>query len=691
MSDENNFKPTLEGYKPLRPFNLFMKNNFPFVENTFEALDTYGLLCEIVKYLNTAIENVNTTEDNIETLQNAFDLLNDYVSHYFDNLDVQEEINEKLDKMATTGVLQELLSQQYDDLAHEVGAMLNIFYTRLNAVASGSPLKATSTSGMTDTTRIYVNTTDGYWYYYNGSSWVQGGVYQSTVLGDSTVHYQNLDTPLKYNLTSTSSNIDLSTINVGVVYANGLIVTTDIGQLGYYEFTVTPFDVYKLHIYIYGFTDSFVCIQLLNNTTVVSNILKSGVTVENNYYDYTLSIPSGVNKIRINTQRAGHTSSQIDVGNYITKVNSYKQNNISKEQLDLKLQSFYNDVYEEITPTLYISDCLMSGTLTSYQPSDIYSQTVTAGEKFKITAKQIYGNAIVFFTTPNKITAIEFNSNSYNIQNFVSVVQSATSNNQFTNYEFTIPEGCNLIYLNKAKNDSTYKIEKVTNYKIKSSDVVVDTNKVGFSKLIAIGDSLTEENFRASSNYLDYIETDIPTLTIQNLGVSGTGYYNDGSPNSSFVNQLSSINSYTLATDVVLVMGSVNDVGNVSAHLGQLGDTTTSTIYGSMYNFFNTLFTTYNGVRVGVVSPLNWKGSENNSSLPLYLKALKDTCELFNIPYLDIHNITNLRPNNDTFLAEYYTADGTGNNSEVDTEGVHPNSKGHRLIYERIKQFICTL
>lgn len=174
MSDENNFKPTLEGYKPLRPFNLFMKNNFPFIENTFEALDTYGLLCEIVKYLNNVIENVQTTEENITALNTAFDLLNDYVSHYFDNLDVQEEINNKLDKMATTGVLQELLSEQYDDLAREVGAVLNVFNTRLNAATSGAPLKATSTSGMTDTTRIYVNTTDGYWYYYNGSSWTQG-------------------------------------------------------------------------------------------------------------------------------------------------------------------------------------------------------------------------------------------------------------------------------------------------------------------------------------------------------------------------------------------------------------------------------------------------------------------------------------------------------------------------------------
>lgn len=57
--------------------------------------------------------------------------------------------------------------------------------TKINAVASGSPLKANSISEMTDKTRIYVNITDGKWYYHNGTSWVVGDVYQSTVCDDS--------------------------------------------------------------------------------------------------------------------------------------------------------------------------------------------------------------------------------------------------------------------------------------------------------------------------------------------------------------------------------------------------------------------------------------------------------------------------------------------------------------------------
>ena len=56
--------------------------------------------------------------------------------------------------------------------------------TEVQSIASGSPLVASSVSGMTDTGRVYVNTSDGKWYYYNGSSWVAGGVYQATELTD---------------------------------------------------------------------------------------------------------------------------------------------------------------------------------------------------------------------------------------------------------------------------------------------------------------------------------------------------------------------------------------------------------------------------------------------------------------------------------------------------------------------------
>lgn len=52
----------------------------------------------------------------------------------------------------------------------------------------GSPLKAATVSDMTNTEKVYVYTgsesgyTNGNWYYYDGSAWVSGGVYNSTAI-----------------------------------------------------------------------------------------------------------------------------------------------------------------------------------------------------------------------------------------------------------------------------------------------------------------------------------------------------------------------------------------------------------------------------------------------------------------------------------------------------------------------------
>lgn len=57
----------------------------------------------------------------------------------------------------------------------------------------GTPLVASSISGMTDTTRNYINTTNGHWYWYNGTTWVDGGTYQATGLADEAVNIDTLD------------------------------------------------------------------------------------------------------------------------------------------------------------------------------------------------------------------------------------------------------------------------------------------------------------------------------------------------------------------------------------------------------------------------------------------------------------------------------------------------------------------
>lgn len=101
-------------------FRRFVLQNFPFIEEDFDALTDYELICKVVEYLNNVIQSQNgviaeveTFETNITSdfnrLESLFVQLKSYVDNYFDNLDVQEEINNKLDDMAESGELEELI------------------------------------------------------------------------------------------------------------------------------------------------------------------------------------------------------------------------------------------------------------------------------------------------------------------------------------------------------------------------------------------------------------------------------------------------------------------------------------------------------------------------------------------------------------------------------------------------------
>ena len=164
-------------YKNLTPFKWFVLENFPFIENNFEAINNYQLFSKVVEYLNKTIDNMNLTGEQMENLTNAMTNLQNYVNNYFENLDVQEEINQKLDEMTEDGIFSVLIS---DNINRYIIPSIENLQNQINGLASGSPLSASSISEMTDTSRIYVNTSNGHWYYYNGTEWIDGGIYQAS-------------------------------------------------------------------------------------------------------------------------------------------------------------------------------------------------------------------------------------------------------------------------------------------------------------------------------------------------------------------------------------------------------------------------------------------------------------------------------------------------------------------------------
>ena len=92
------------------PFRVFCQKVIPLAFD--ESMSYLELLYALLHYLKeTVIPAVNNNADAIEELQNLYVELQNYVNNYFDNLDVQDEINNKLDEMAESGQLTEIIAQ----------------------------------------------------------------------------------------------------------------------------------------------------------------------------------------------------------------------------------------------------------------------------------------------------------------------------------------------------------------------------------------------------------------------------------------------------------------------------------------------------------------------------------------------------------------------------------------------------
>lgn len=83
-----------------------------------ESMSYYETLCGLLHYLKfTIIPTVNNNADAVAELQKLYEKLRSYVDDYFKGLDVQEEINNKLDGMVADGTLQEIIANYLNSKA----------------------------------------------------------------------------------------------------------------------------------------------------------------------------------------------------------------------------------------------------------------------------------------------------------------------------------------------------------------------------------------------------------------------------------------------------------------------------------------------------------------------------------------------------------------------------------------------
>ncbi len=98
--------------KTLRPFRRFIYTIGALPSSYLISMTYEEQLIWLCNYLEkTVIPAINNNGLAVEELQAKYIELKSYVDNYFDNLDIQEEINNKLDEMVESGELENLISQ----------------------------------------------------------------------------------------------------------------------------------------------------------------------------------------------------------------------------------------------------------------------------------------------------------------------------------------------------------------------------------------------------------------------------------------------------------------------------------------------------------------------------------------------------------------------------------------------------
>ena len=195
-----------------------------------------------------------------------------------------------------------------------------------------SPLVASSMSDMTDTSRIYVLTTDGHWYYYNGTNWADGGIYQATGIGNGTVHESSFTTNLKESTIlkdiSTNHNVGKFINDNGVLVDNVSFTYSDL-------FDIPAFQT--LHIRARGY---------------LQNISMIAIYDDNNNYigDHVLSIDSVVRDYKYINNTSTTLHARVSYANN-TLVDLYLSNENNKDLSNLNENVGLYLNYKNIVPT----------------------------------------------------------------------------------------------------------------------------------------------------------------------------------------------------------------------------------------------------------------------------------------------------------------------------------------------------
>lgn len=208
-----------------------------------------------------------------------------------------------------------------------------------------------------------------------------------------------------------------------------------------------------------------------------------------------------------------------------------------------------------------------------------------------------------------------------------------------------------------------------------------------------LGDSITEGIGTTPGNiYHEIIAKDYGLKAANNYGISGTRFARQQHP----TEENASYDEYFMLraenmpadADAVVVFGGTNDFGNGDAPLGEFSDRTPDTFYGATHLLCQFLINKYHGKPIVFMTPLHRctedcptgdNKPEPVAVLETYVNIIKEVAKYYSLPVCDMFAISGLQPNVDVIKKNYIP------------DGLHPNAAGHKVMAERLANFLLAL
>lgn len=678
----------------IKPTGLFTNYIYKAIPLAFdESMSYYETLCGLLSYLkDTVIPTLNNNANAIIEVQNLITQLQSYVNNYFDNLDVQTEINNKLDEMAQNGTLAEIiedyasipeladrieevntnLTQQINDTNNNfnnlnnqvnntidnnmenVTETLNDFNSRINALGNITPTIVDSTDEMTDESKLYVLSSNGEWYYYNGTNFVSGGTYQSTAIGNNSIDLLSLDNLLQANFNvSFSDDITLENGITGYCSpdANNEVKITLQANYMYYKVALEVGKIYMFN----GANSQAMCGLLVADGD--DKILYNSNVPQASTQHVGTSLMFKVNQsgcyAYISTRTDFSTRYIYNEGTRLRTINNISNN--LKTDLNIKLLDTFNNKYMSF-----------GGLLSNANGYNVKIYSIEKGKKYHATSKNVLSVAGIIVMSGNWQVL------------YASSESSVGSTPISTSYTFTATDNGYLILQDDG--NWTTSVEVII-------DAINDTslNKLKYLKIGADGDSVSA-GVSGNSSYITQIASQFD-CQLQNLSVGGgtiaTGTTQNGQPRHHIC---TSVNSLDNNCDIVLLSGGINDYWQ-KVPMGSITNDYTSpvdsdTFYGGLETLCRNVLNKFRTQKIAFVTyhKINDIYYTNNSStgekhtFKEYLDAIYEVMNKYSIPVIDI----NSKGRFNTAITYYK------DNYTTSSDGVHPTTLGYTNFYNKI-------